>query len=229
MEKITDKNKSKNRNKKLLIFLLILFGAALLAAVYVLTVNWIIIKSTEDKILNADEVACEVDGEADCILILGAGIKKDGTPSDMLRDRLMRGIELYNNGAASVILVSGDNSRTDYDEVGTMENYLIENGIPADAIVKDHAGFSTYESLYRAKEIFCAEKIIIVTQKYHLYRSLFVAEKLGLEAVGVDADFHTYRGQTYRELREILTRNKDFIYTLYMPLPKYLGEKIPIK
>lgn len=225
MQKIADKNKSKNRNKKLLIFLLILFGAALLSAAYVLTVNQIIIKSTEDKILSSDEV----DGEADCILILGAGIKKDGTPSDMLRDRLMRGIELYNNGAAPIILVSGDNSRTDYDEVGTMENFLIENGVPADAIVKDHAGFSTYESLYRAKEIFCAEKIIIVTQKYHLYRSLFVAEKLGLEAVGVDADLHTYRGQTYRELREILARNKDLIYTLYMPLPKYLGEKIPIK
>lgn len=225
MQKIADKNKSKNRNKKLLIFFLILFGAALLSAAYVLTVNRVIIKSTEDKILSSDEV----DDEADCILILGAGIKKDGTPSDMLRDRLMRGIELYNNGAAPIILVSGDNSRTDYDEVGTMENFLIENGVPADVIVKDHAGFSTYESLYRAKEIFCAEKIIIVTQKYHLYRSLFVAEKLGLEAVGVDADLHTYRGQTYRELREILARNKDLIYTLYMPLPKYLGEKIPIK
>lgn len=225
MQKIADKNKSKNRNKKLLIFFLILFGAALLSAAYVLTVNRVIIKSTEDKILSSDEV----DDEADCILILGAGIKKDGTPSDMLRDRLMRGIELYNNGAAPIILVSGDNSRTDYDEVGTMENFLIENGVPADVIVKDHAGFSTYESLYRAKEIFCAEKIIIVTQKYHLYRSLFVAEKLGLEAVGVDADLHTYRGQTYRELREILARNKDLIYTLYMPLPKCLGEKIPIK
>lgn len=225
MQKIADKNKSKNRNKKLLIFFLILFGVALLSAAYVLTVNRVIIKSTEDKILSSDEV----DDEADCILILGAGIKKDGTPSDMLRDRLMRGIELYNNGAAPIILVSGDNSRTDYDEVGTMENFLIENGVPADVIVKDHAGFSTYESLYRAKQIFCAEKIIIVTQKYHLYRSLFVAEKLGLEAVGVDADLHTYRGQTYRELREILARNKDLIYTLYMPLPKYLGEKIPIK
>lgn len=215
------------KKKTVIIIFAVLLLLALLTVIYVFSVNAIIVKGTEEKIYGADVAGKKID--ADCILILGAGIKKDGTPSDMLRDRLLTGVELYENGAADVILVSGDNSRNDYDEVGVMEAFLIENGVPKEAIVKDHAGFSTYESLYRALDIFCAEKLIIVTQKYHLYRSLYVAEKLGLQVVGVGADLHTYRGQSYRDLREILARNKDFLYTIYKPLPTYLGEKIPIK
>lgn len=215
------------KKKTLVIIFAVLVLLAALALAYVLIINSVIVNGTKGKIHGPDSVTDKID--ADCILILGAGIKDNGEPSDMLRDRLLTGIELYENGAAEIILVSGDNSRVDYDEVGVMEEFLIENGVPEDAIVKDHAGFSTYESLYRARDIFCAEKLIIVTQEYHLYRSLFVAEKLGLEAVGVSADLHTYRGQSYRELREILARNKDFLYTILKPLPTYLGEKIPIK
>jgi vancomycin permeability regulator SanA len=92
----------------------------------------------------------------------------------------------------------------------------------------DHAGFSTYESIYRAKEIFGAERVVIVTQRYHLHRALHIAEKFGIEAYGVAADLHTYYGQTSRDLREIIARNKDFLYTIIKPKPKYLGEAIPI-
>ncbi len=147
----------------------------------------------------------------------------------MLEDRLKVGIELYEAGAAPKVLISGDNSRKDYNEPEAMARYLVENGVPEDAIVYDYAGFSTYESLYRARDIFCADSVIIVTQEYHLYRALYVAEKLGLEAVGASADVRTYLGQTYRDLREIAARNKDFLFTLYMPEPTYLGETIPIK
>ena len=92
----------------------------------------------------------------------------------------------------------------------------------------DHAGFSTYESMYRAKEVFEAKKVVIVTQKYHLHRALYVAEKLGIDAYGVSSDPRTYRGQFVREIREILARDKDFFKCIVKPEPTYLGDTIPV-
>ena len=124
--------------------------------------------------------------------------------------------------------MSGDHGRDEYDEVNIMKDYAIEKGIPSESIFMDHAGFSTYESIYRAKEIFQAKKVVIVTQKYHLYRALYIAKKLGLEAYGVGADPREYRGAFYREVREIIARNKDFIKCILKPKPTYLGSVIPI-
>jgi vancomycin permeability regulator SanA len=166
--------------------------------------------------------------DVDCILVLGCLVKDDGVPSDMLADRLKRGIELYEQGAAPKILMSGDHGRADYDEVNAMKQVAMEAGVPSTDVFMDHAGFSTYESVYRAKEVFGADKIIIVTQEYHLYRALFIAEKLGIEAYGVNADLRSYRGQSARDIREILARCKDFGNTIFKPEPTYLGEMIPI-
>ncbi|MBO5096162.1 MAG: YdcF family protein, partial [Bacilli bacterium] len=113
-------------------------------------------------------------------------------------------------------------------EVNIMKEFAIEKGVPSENIFMDHAGFSTYESIYRAKEIFEADKIVIVTQKYHLYRALHIANSLGIEAYGVGADPRQYVGAMYRELREILARNKDFVKCLFKPEPTYLGETIPV-
>lgn len=146
----------------------------------------------------------------------------------MLRDRLTRGIELYTLGAAPKLLMSGDHGRVEYDEVGTMKQYAIDAGIPSENIFKDHAGFSTYETVYRAKEVFAARRVIIVTQEYHLYRALYIAEKLGLEAYGVPSDYHTYVGQSMREGREILARCKDFAISVWKPEPTFLGDVIPV-
>ncbi len=165
---------------------------------------------------------------ADCIIVLGCQVKTDGNPSDMLADRLKRGIELYKQGSAPKIIMSGDHGRKVYDEVNTMKQVATNEGIPSSDIFMDHAGFSTYESLYRAKEIFKADKLIIVTQNYHLYRALYIAEKLGIEAYGVASDYHTYWGQSSREAREILARCKDFVKTVFKPEPTYLGEVIPV-
>ncbi len=180
---------------------------------------------TAEKILTAEEAAKQ---EADCILVLGCGVRPDGTPSLMLRDRLETGAALYEAGAAPKLLMSGDHGRKEYDEVNLMKEYVMEKDIPSADIFMDHAGFSTYESMYRARDIFCAEKVIIVSQRYHLPRALYVAEKLGLEAYGVPAKEAEYRGQAYREFREILARTKDFCTAVVQPLPKYLGEEIPI-
>ncbi len=165
---------------------------------------------------------------ADCILVLGAGVYADGTPSPMLKDRLLQGIDLYFAGASDRLLMSGDHGRKDYDEVNTMKQFAIEKGVPSEKIFMDHAGFSTYESLYRARDVFLARKIIIVTQEYHLYRALYIADALGLDAYGVASDQRQYAGQEYRELREIAARVKDFFQAIVKPHPTFLGETIPV-
>ena len=185
------------------------------------------VKSVGGKRIVTPEEAAAIE-DADCILVLGCSVKIDHTLSDMLADRLRRGVELYENGAAPKLLMSGDHGTDNYDEVNAMKNYATENGVPSSDVFMDHAGFSTYESVYRAKEIFGAKKVIIVTQEYHLYRALFIAEKLGLEAYGVASDYHTYSGQTMRDIREIVARCKDFATIIIKPSPTYLGDPIPI-
>ena len=146
----------------------------------------------------------------------------------MLEDRLLEAISLYENNTSSKIIMSGDHGREEYDEVNTMKNFAIEKGVPSENIFMDHAGFSSYESIYRAKEIFEAKKVVIVTQEYHLYRSLYVANRLGVEAYGVASNPRIYGGEAYRELREILARNKDFVKCIFKPKPTYLGDTIPV-
>lgn len=167
--------------------------------------------------------------KADCILILGAGLR-NGYPSAMLQERLDLGAALYRAGAAPKILVTGDNGSKDYNEVQAMEDYLAEQrGIPREDIVRDHAGFCTYDSMVRAKEVFCARSMIIVTQKYHLFRACYIASAIGLEVWGADAHRTDYSGREAREIRECLARVKDFVWCIFRPDPKFLGEKIPIK
>ena len=173
------------------------------------------------------EAAAELEG-VDCILVLGCLVHSDGEPSDMLHDRLQRGVELYKAGAAPKLLMSGDHGREDYDEVAAMKQFAISEGIASEDIFMDHAGFSTYESIIRARDVFQAEKIIIVTQEYHLYRALYLAQKLGVEAYGVASDYRSYSGQGGREIREILARVKDFAFSYLEPEPTYGGDAIPI-
>ena len=197
----------------------------LVLVLVVLGINGYIKSSTKNQIISVEESSNLED--IDCIIILGAGIWGD-KPSPMLEDRLLQGIELYNNNVSTKIIMSGDHGREEYDEVNIMKEFAIEKGVPSENIFMDHAGFSTYESIYRAKEIFEADKIVIVTQKYHLYRALHIANSLGIEAYGVGADPRQYVGAMYRELREILARNKDFVKCLFKPEPTYLGETIPV-
>lgn len=211
--------------KKWLMVLPVLCALGLLAVGTVLGVNAYVVGSTEKQIISAE--AAE-NYDADCILVLGCLVKDDGRPSDMLHDRLQRGVELFEAGAGKKLLMSGDHGRTEYDEVNTMKQFAVDAGVASADVFMDHAGFSTYESLYRARDVFGAKKIIIVTQRYHLHRALHIANKLGLEAVGVAADYRAYAGQTYRDVREILARNKDFLTGIFQPQPTYLGEIIPI-
>lgn len=188
-------------------------------------INDYVVFSSKNKIIMEEDYDSLKD--IDCILVLGAGAWGN-SPSPLLGDRLDKGIELYEKNISSKILMSGDHGQIEYDEVNVMKNYALEKNIPSSDIFMDHAGFSTYESMYRAKEIFKVKKLIIVTQEYHLYRSIYIAEKLGLESIGVSAEKIKYSGDTYREIREVLARNKDVIKCIFEPKPTYLGEEIPI-
>lgn len=203
----------------------ILIVIAIISIILVLSINFYVIGIAKNKMIKDNDYSSLKN--VDCILILGAGIWGD-KPSPMLQDRLDEGIKLYKEGIASKIIMSGDHGREEYDEVNIMKEYAIEQGVPSEDIFMDHAGFSTYESIYRAKEIFDADNIVIVTQEYHLYRALYIADKLDINAYGINSDPRQYSGQLFREIREILARNKDFINCIIKPKPTYLGESIPV-
>ena len=219
-------NIKKRKNiKKLWIGLIIIIFFNTFVLVTLIIINVYVKSSVKDKIISVDEASV---ADVDCILVLGAGVWAGGRPSHMLEDRLLRAIELYNKGASNRLLMSGDHSTKEYDEVNVMKRYAIDRDVPSEHIFMDHAGFSTYESIYRARDIFEARKIIIVTQEYHLYRALYIAEKLSIEAYGVESDLREYAGQKCRDFREILARVKDVVNVIIKPLPTYLGDAIPV-
>lgn len=166
--------------------------------------------------------------KAECIIVPGAGIIK-GRPSLTLVRRLDKALELYNNGVSDKIIVSGDHGRENYDEVNIMRDYLAERGVPKENIFMDHAGFSTYETLYRARDVFMVKKAVIVTQKLHLMRALYIADALGIECEGVIADDSTGATTRVQQIREYPARVKAFLdcYILKSK-PKYLGDPIPV-
>ena len=183
---------------------------------------------SEEGILKDSELTALKDRQAECIMVLGAGIKDDETPTPMLKDRLDAGIMLYKAGVAPKLLLTGDNGTEGHNEIHVMLNYVKDAGIPEEDIFCDHAGFSTYDSMYRAENIFHVKSLIVVTQTYHEYRALYIAEKLGLLAAGVSADQYSYAGQTGRELREIAARVKDYLKVKGQPESLLGGEAIPI-
>ena len=210
------------KKKRVLRVLVVMFLFAILLP---LGISIYLCASVKDQIITLDE-ATKLD--ADAILVLGARVWDNGSPSGVLEDRLDTGISAYQAGVSDRLLMSGDHGQDDYDEVNAMKDYALEQGIPSENIFMDHAGFSTYESVYRARDIFQVKTVLIVTQEYHLYRALYIARALGLDAYGVAADRSVYSGIVGFEAREILARVKDFIYTLIQPLPTYLGDVIPI-
>ena len=205
----------------------ILFFTAIIITVAITAVN-IYVVTESSKHIYAPENVQSIPTNTDCIIVLGAGLKNDGTPNHMLRDRLDLAASLYNEGVSKKILLTGDHGSEKYDEVNAMKNYMLSKGIDEDVLYLDHAGFSTYDSMYRAKEVFCVDSAVVITQKYHLYRSVYIGNAVGMNIYGVNSDPYTYVNQTYRNIREYLARFKDFFAVLFDVKPKYLGEKIDI-
>lgn len=198
----------------------------------VLSLNYYVILRTDnllyknDELLNIKEYK---NNNFDAAFILGCAVYGN-TPSNMLKDRLDAGIKLYKAGIVPKLVMSGDNGSIWYNEVNVMKKYAIDRGVNSSDIFMDHAGFSTYDSMYRAKEIFDAQNIIVVTQEYHEYRTLYIANSLeGLNAIGYSAKNIRYKNLNYDTFREILARNKDVIKSIIQPSSKFLGEKISLK
>jgi vancomycin permeability regulator SanA len=201
------------------VIVLVLFALA------VLTTNLVITRSANDSIVKSPEEA----PHAQAAIILGARVYADGTPSPMLQDRLETGIKLYKLGKVDKLLLSGDHGQTDYDEVNTMLAYVLAQGVPTWDVFTDHAGFDTYDTMYRAIDVFRVRSALIVTQEFHLARSVYTAQTLGLDCVGVVADIQPYGDETRNRMREWLARGKA-IFQLHIshPEPRFLGPPIPI-
>lgn len=208
--------------KRMIIVMLLL---AIVGLGVLSTLNWWVIHQAEPWMLSTEDAA---ELEADCILVLGAGLWAPGQASPMLADRLSRAMELWELHAGQALLMSGDHGTADYNEVTVMRDWALDAGVEPASIFMDHAGFSTYESMVRARDVFQCQKIVIVTQEYHLYRAVYIARRLGLDAYGVAAENVNYANQSWRDAREVLARVKDVFYGLFQPDPTFLGEAIAI-
>lgn len=225
-EKKNKEKKNKKRRSLPVKILIVFLSLVCLGFAALFGSNIYVRCSVRGRFLDVEEAARLND--VDCIIVLGASVVNGDTPSLMLRDRLDRAIELYFAGCAPKLIMSGDHGGIYYDEVNVMKNYAKEHGVPSEDIFMDHAGFSTYETMYRAKEIFGAKKVLVVTQRYHLYRSLYVAEQLGLTAYGVPAEDIEYQGQEMRDIREYLAISKDFVKVIIKPEPTLLGAPVSL-
>lgn len=192
--------------------------------------NVMVVHGQRHKIKTVDELAAS--GESyDCIVVLGAAVRPDGTPSHMLEDRIRVGVELYHAGVAPKIIMSGDNSsdRETYDEVSNMKRFAIEElGVPSEDIFCDHAGLNTYDSMYRAYHVFGVKRMVVVTQRYHLYRSLYDASSFHIEAVGVSANLRTYAQQEFYDAREAAARISDCLKVLTRQNATMLSEPVDL-
>lgn len=181
---------------------------------------------TMDTLLTEDAAKAPYDA----VIVLGAKVYSDNTVSAILRDRLLTGYEVYKRGYASKIIVSGDHGQESYDEVVAMKAFLMDLGVPREDIFMDHAGFDTYDSMYRARAVFGVERAVVVTQEFHLSRSVYLGNQLGMEVVGVSSDLDVYSGMRYNELRESLARVKAVLDAeLINAAPQYLGDPIPVQ
>ncbi|MBU3133421.1 YdcF family protein [Clostridium gasigenes] len=216
-------NKKKKVIKHMIISVVILIFISVVGAIAAI----MIVQKNGQKNITTIE---SLNQNADAIIVLGAGVKDDGSPSDILEDRLKTAIEVYNSGVCSKFILSGDHGRESYNEVSVMKEYIINNcDVEEKNVFLDHAGFSTYDSIYRAKDIFEVENAIIITNKYHLPRALYLAKKMGINANGISSDIRNYLFIESYKSREKLAQLKDFVYiNLLKPEPKFLGESIPV-
>ncbi len=203
----------------------LLITLVVIAVIVVVGTNIYVWQRTKDQVISLSEAK---DKNAQVIMVLGAGVNPNGSPSPMLTHRLQTALNLYQAGAAKKILITGDHGQIQYDEIKAMRQWLLTHGVSARVIYADHAGFSTYDSAYRAEAIFSVQRAIVVTQPYHLPRALYDCQSRGIEVWGVGAAGNAYSGQTARNLREYLARTKDVAWVVSGQKPTYLGPKISL-
>jgi SanA protein len=212
--------------RRTLLWALVGIGAlVLLAGLVVLVTNLVITRSARGHIVQSPDEA----PQAQVAIVLGARIWVDGTPMDMLGDRLETGVRLYEQGKVDKILLSGEHEQVPYNQVDSMLEYVVRRGVPEEDVFTDNAGLSTYDTMYRARDVFAVTSALIVTQDFHLSRAVYTARHLGLDAIGVVADLQSYRDEAPNAAREILARVNAIIELhITHPRPSELGESVPI-
>ncbi|HQF99445.1 MAG TPA: ElyC/SanA/YdcF family protein [Clostridia bacterium] len=218
------KKKKKNRAQKAIAIILLI--SALLFTSLQLYVMLYPLSDIFDSVEQLEKIE-----RPQAVLVLGAAVYASGNPSPVLKDRLDYAYQVYEyyDGKIAVI-VSGDNGTVEYNETKVMYDYLISKGVNADDIYRDYAGFNTYDSIYRAGYIFKVQSVIICTQRFHIYRALYIAKRLGFKAYGYAAENKSMYNMTYNHIRESLARIKAVMETVIMKRqPKYLGDPIPVK
>jgi SanA protein len=207
--------------KKIIILFIL---TSFFAVIFYLFCNLLVINSSKQQIYfnDADIPKKQI------ALVLGARVYQNGSLSDIMSDRAITAINIYKEGKVDRILISGDHGKTTYDEVNAIKKYMLNNGVAEEDLFLDHAGFDTYDSVYRAKEIFQVESMTIITQEFHLYRAIYIANELQIDAIGLAADLRTYRSNVFNQVRESAARVKAVFDVVLKAKPKYLGQKIPI-
>lgn len=205
-------------------------GVGMLAIACIIVVGgvnaWVAL-STKADVRSLDEMLVRDPSErADCIVVLGASVYADGSLSPILENRVDAAIELYNQGLASTIIMSGDGREANYDEPSAMKRYAVERGVPAADVCCDPGGYHTYDTMWRVANVYRAESCLVVTQEYHLYRAVFDAHGVGLDAVGVVSDEGTYEDQLWYDMREIAGRVQDCGQVLIGAVPDNPGTAI---
>ncbi len=206
-------------------FLRVLLGLLLAGIVFLMTARILTTRYARPRLYGPLEVPARR-----VAIVFGAGLRRDGTPTAILRDRVEMAARLYFGGKVERLLFSGDNRFVNYNEPAAMRLYALELGVPAEVIVLDYAGRRTYDTCYRARQIFRVEEAILVTQSFHLPRAVLTCNRLGVDAVGVASDLRTYswRSMLYWNMREVLATAGAY-WDLYVsrPLP-VLGDEEPI-
>ena len=216
----------KNKRHLLRFFLLIFIE---IFTVFLVSNQIVYLRTSSSIFRNGDiKSSDDIPFDADAIIVLGCGVTADKEPTPLLSDRLDVAIDLYNKGVAPKRLMSGDHGDDSYDEVNVMRSYAMSKGVPSEDIFMDHAGFSTYETIYRAKNVFGIDNAVIVTQRYHLFRTMYLAMSFDMNVIGVEAEGHVFTAQTYYSMREFAARTKDFFYSIIRPSPSFEGEGIDI-
>ncbi len=211
--------------KHIKLILILVFTLTALGILSVAGINLHVLNRTEDSITSSIKSL----KSAEAAILPGAGVYGKYSVSAIAFDRIVKAVDLYRAGKVKKILITGDHGTKHYDEVNNMRRWCMKYGVPAKDIFMDHAGFSTYESIYRAREIFRVNSAVIVTQRYHLPRALYLAQRRNITVQGYPADRRRYLNIRQYTLREYLARIKDFFFiNVFKPKPTFLGKKIPI-
>jgi SanA protein len=206
----------KKRRIMLLIILLVL-------VILICTPRFLMVRDAKPRIYNVESAPA-----TRAAIVFGAGLNRDGTPTTVLRDRVAAAAQLYQEGKVEKILMSGDNRFINYNEPGAMKASAVQIGVPDEDIIVDYAGRRTYDTCYRAKDIFLLSEAILVTQNFHLPRALYTCNALGLKTWGVSADLRSYRDSGFWSIREIPASLVAFIQVHITRPEPVLGDQEPI-